>query len=107
MVSPTDPSSGDAAPSQAIIQAVAAREGVDMTDIEPPAYEPLYSVVDPGALDALFETPDAGSATEACVCLEYEGYDVVVSGDGAVDVSEQSDSPPTDWDGLFEFPIDE
>ncbi|ELY97039.1 hypothetical protein C482_14109 [Natrialba chahannaoensis JCM 10990] len=48
-------------PSQAIIEAVAAREGVDPTDIEPPAYEPLYSVVNPEALDSLFRDAVEGS----------------------------------------------
>lgn len=75
-------------PSQAIIEAIAAREGVDVTDVEPPAYEPLYAVVNPEALDRLFE-PTAGPTT-ARVVLEYEGYEITVFGDGRVDVSDRS-----------------
>ncbi|OIB56551.1 HalOD1 output domain-containing protein [Natrialba sp. SSL1] len=52
---------GAVSPSQAIIEAVAAREGVDPTEIEPPAYEPLYSVINPEALDSLFRDTTHGS----------------------------------------------
>ena len=89
MPASSDPSSdGAVAPSQAVIEAIAAREGVDVTDVEPPAYEPLYAVVNPEALDRLFE-PTADSTT-ARVVLEYEGYDITVFSDGRVDVSDRS-----------------
>lgn len=89
MSASSDPSSdGAVAPSQAIIEAIAAREGVDVTDVEPPAYDPLYAVVNPEALDRLFQTP-AGTPT-ARVVLEYEGYEIAVYGDGRVDVSDRS-----------------
>ena len=92
-------SDGAAAPSQAIIEAIAAREGVDVTDVEPPAYEPLYAVVNPEALDRLFQTPAA--STTARVVLEYEGYEVTVHGDGRVDVTDGSDRSIAN--GSFEF----
>ncbi|MXV64405.1 hypothetical protein GS429_20505 [Natronorubrum sp. JWXQ-INN-674] len=96
MSSPADPSWSDGAvdPTQAIIEAVAAREGVDVTDVEPPAYEPLYTVVNPEALDRLFQTqaqtPSVGPSVDARVVLEYEGYEIVVHSDGRVEVSELS-----------------
>ena len=87
MSAPPDSSSDAAvAPTQAIIEAVAAREGVDVTDVEPPAYDPLYTVVNPEALDRLFRTPPTGHGPSARVVLEYEGYEVTVHSDGRVDL---------------------
>ncbi|ELY76923.1 hypothetical protein C488_07792 [Natrinema pellirubrum DSM 15624] len=68
-------------PSQAIIEAIAAHEGVDVTEIEPPAYEPLFTAVNPEALDELFRTA-AGTESNAVVSLEYEGYEIAVRADG-------------------------
>ncbi|QFU83735.1 HalOD1 output domain-containing protein [Natronorubrum aibiense] len=85
------PSDEVAAPTQRIIEAVAAREGVDVTDVEPPAYEPLYSVLDPTALDALFQPSSPNSATVRVV-LEYEGYEITVESDGSVELRELSPS---------------
>ncbi|AFZ74908.1 HalOD1 output domain-containing protein [Natronobacterium gregoryi] len=79
---------GSGVPSQAIIDAIATREGVDPTDIAPPEYDPLYSVVNPEALDELISTT---TQSRAVVAFEYEGYDVVVRGNGRVDVSDPSD----------------
>ncbi|RQG96981.1 HalOD1 output domain-containing protein [Natrarchaeobius chitinivorans] len=87
-------SAGDVgSPSQAIIEAVAAQEGVDVTDIEPPDYAPLYTVVNPEALDELFRTA-TGSPETVRVVFEYAGYDIVVYGDGSVEVDRAS--PSTD-----------
>lgn len=92
MCPPDDaPSDGNAVPpSQAVVEAVAEREGVDPTEIEPPAYDPLYAAINPEALDRLFETSGTSSA-EASVSFEYEGYDVVVFGDGRVSIDDVSD----------------
>jgi len=65
---------GTIPPSQAIIEAIAARDGVDVTDVEPPAYDPLFTVANPEALDKLFTTT-AGTASSVVVRLEYEGYE--------------------------------
>lgn len=70
--------------TQAVVFAVARERGVD-----PTALEPLASVVDPDALDALFPRhastdvrgPDAIEFT-------YGGYDVVVTRDGRIELSE-------------------
>lgn len=92
MTSPTNTSTsdGEVQPIQAIIEAIARREGVDVTQIEPPAYEPLYTVVNPEALDKLFRTASGSEAVNACVSLEYAGYDVTIYSDGQVDVTDQS-----------------
>ncbi|AGB32100.1 hypothetical protein Natpe_2280 [Natrinema pellirubrum DSM 15624] len=83
MSSPDEPSTpnGEVPPSQAIIEAIAAHEGVDVTEIEPPAYEPLFTAVNPEALDELFRTA-AGTESNAVVSLEYEGYEIAVRADG-------------------------
>ncbi|WP_440772765.1 HalOD1 output domain-containing protein [Natronorubrum sp. DTA28] len=93
---PPSPPERTSVPTQAVIEAIAAREGVDVTDVEPPAYEPLYTVVDPAALDRLFRTPSA-ICPDARVSFEYEGYDVVVHSDGRVDVSERSATGETEF----------
>jgi hypothetical protein len=60
--------------SRAVVEAVAARDGIDPVDVE----TPLYEVVDPDALDALFD----GRAGE--VTFEYSGYRVTVTESGEV-----------------------
>ncbi|WP_247728728.1 HalOD1 output domain-containing protein [Halovivax limisalsi] len=75
--------------SQAVVEAVAEAEGIDVTDVEPPAFEPLYEVVDPEALDLLF-APTVGGAERAAgsVSFEYAGHDVTVYSDGRVTLDE-------------------
>ncbi|MFB1063902.1 HalOD1 output domain-containing protein [Natrinema sp. H-ect4] len=80
---------GTIPPSQAIIEAIAARDGVDVTDVEPPAYDPLFTVVNPEALDELFTTT-AGTASSVVVRLEYEGYELVVRDGSDVEVRDRS-----------------
>lgn len=98
MVSGNSTPSGDrrVPPSQTIVEAIAAAENVDPVDVEPPAYEPLYAVVDLEALDALF---DGRERTDLEVAFTYEGYYVVVQADGRVDVAARS---PNDPDTLLE-----
>lgn len=64
--------------SVAVVEAVAAREGVDARTLDPP----LDSVVDGDALDALFAASTAG--TDAFVEFVFKGYTVVVNADGDV-----------------------
>jgi hypothetical protein len=80
----TRSSDGEVPPSRAIVEAIATREGLDATEIEPPAYDPLYTVVNPEALDELFRTGTGGNVR---VVFEYEGYEVVVRA-GCVEISE-------------------
>jgi hypothetical protein len=65
-----------------IVEEVAEAEGVSPVDLSPP----LYEVVDPEALDRLFGTTTAAGRTDRRVAFAYQGYDVVVSGDGHVSV---------------------
>ena len=79
--------------SQAIIRAVASRENVDATEIEPPDYKPLYAAVNPEALDTLFRPTGSGHVRgPGSVSLQYAGYDVTVHSDGEVELTDRVDS---------------
>nr|WP_226007851.1 HalOD1 output domain-containing protein [Natrinema salinisoli] len=65
-------------PVYAVVSAVAEAEGVDHVDLPP-----LYNVIDPEALNALFTSDSGGVST---VEFEYAGYAVVVRGEGTVEV---------------------
>lgn len=68
-------------PSAAVVERVADREGVDPTELS----TPLYSVVDPDALDALFCGGDGdASSIRGAVRFDYLGYEVRVGADGDV-----------------------
>ncbi|WP_207587956.1 HalOD1 output domain-containing protein [Halomontanus rarus] len=72
-----------------IIAAIAEREGVDTTEIEPPEYEALYDVLNPEALDALFAPcQDGTQRSTGRVKFSYCGYDVVVTSDGDVHIDD-------------------
>jgi hypothetical protein len=72
-----------------IVEAVAAAEGVDVTDIGAP---PLYDVVDVSAIEDSFFGP---SVTGECrdslgsVDFEFRGFRVTVRSDGWVQVAER------------------
>lgn len=72
--------------SVSIVSAIANAEGVDPTAIRPPEYEALYHVCNPDALEALFSYDD--DATPGSVQFEFCGYDVTVTSDGSVSVSD-------------------
>lgn len=80
----TVPFSYDDDLSLGVIKAVAWVKGV-----EPEQLEPLHEVVDPDALDALF---NIGKNSAPIVTFSYEGYDVQVDSDGHVVVQESPDS---------------
>ena len=60
--------------STEVIRAIAAEEGVDALELSPP----LYDVIDPDALDALFHN------TSGRIAFEYRGYTVTVTSEGTV-----------------------
>ncbi|MDQ2048949.1 HalOD1 output domain-containing protein [Natronolimnohabitans sp. A-GB9] len=74
-----------------VIAAIAEREGVDPTEIEPPEYDALYDVINPEALEALFAPREDGTSRgTGRVEFEFSGYHVVVTSDGDVDVREET-----------------
>ncbi len=72
-------------PSQAVVEAVAAAEGVSPEELCPPEYEMLHDVVDPQALDDLFAPKATGIPRSAGrVYFEFCGHDVTIEPDGSV-----------------------
>jgi hypothetical protein len=86
--------SDDESLSDGVIQAVArvsdAEPIPDPADGAAPgdALEPLYTVVDPDALDALFDPTEAASPAAAQVRFQYHGYVVTVRSDGRIQVED-------------------
>lgn len=71
--------------SQEIINRVADREGANPTELTPP----LYSAIDPEALDSLFSTTDTGkSQAPGRLQFAYKGYEITVQSDGGVSIAE-------------------
>lgn len=75
-------------PSATVIRAVANHAGQDPVDLPP-----LYEVVEPEALDKLFESLPNGVARDGGeVAFAYAGYRVTVSFDRTVNVRVEADS---------------
>lgn len=75
-MSASAPPSGEATVSERVIEAVAEAEGVDPTDVTPP----LYDVMDPDALDRLFESANVDKQ----FVFSYNGHEVAVGDEGEV-----------------------
>jgi len=86
MATMTDYTNDDVATSREVVETVAAKEGVDPTDLSPP----LYTAIDPDVLDAMFSERDQREGVGRLV-FEYLGYEVTVRGDGGVSVAENGD----------------
>lgn len=71
--------SGGATASETVLDAVAAAERTNPSDLAPP----LYSVVDPEALDVLVESL---SDRTGWVEFVYRGHRVTIDGSGVIDV---------------------
>jgi len=64
-----------------IVSRVAARKGVGPSEIEP-----LYTAIDPDALEAMFDDADGSVLRDGRLSFRYEGFTVRVSDDGTVDL---------------------
>lgn len=62
----------------------------ELEDCDPVDLSPLHDILDPDALDALFEPLRDGTSRDAAgfVRFEYEGCRVTVTGDGEIDAVE-------------------
>lgn len=70
-------------PSETVIELVADLENVNPVELSPP----LYSTVDPDALDSLFPASPSGSPqTAGQVRFQYCGYEIHVRNDGEITV---------------------
>ena len=77
---------GKLSASERVVQAVAARTGVDPLDLE----VPLYESIDPDVLDLVVRTAPGGpDRSSVRVEFTYEGLDVTVTADGSIDVLER------------------
>ena len=74
--------------SEAVIEAIAADSGLDALEIAD-EFGPLYDVIDPAALDSLFQSTTETSRTGGCVTFVYAGYRVRVDQTGRVELSER------------------
>ncbi|WP_049923117.1 HalOD1 output domain-containing protein [Halopiger djelfimassiliensis] len=84
-------------PSQAVVETVAAAEGVPPAELRPPEYEPLHAVVDPQALDRLFADRSNGQPRPGGdVCFQFCGYDVTVDEAGSVTLEDGDPSGADD-----------
>lgn len=63
-----------------VVEAVAAREGIDPLEVSPP----LYDAIDPTALDALFAPTGSANRTSGTVSFTYRGHRVRVESDGRI-----------------------
>lgn len=68
--------------SIAVVTAVAARRGVEPTELPP-----LYEWVDPDALDALFEPTTTGGPRRGRLSFTYDGHEVVLECDDGVAIT--------------------
>jgi len=66
--------------SSQVLEAVAEQEGTTLLALD----QPLYEAVDPDALDHLF----AGDRRPDTVRFSYSGYEVSISGDGRIAVTD-------------------
>lgn len=76
------PSHGWSAATEAVVHSVAEERGVEPTELTP-----LATVADPKALDALFGSDAWLDAVE----FTYAGYEVRLTGDGRVELSDPGD----------------
>jgi len=83
----TEWADSERAPSMVIVDAVAAAEGVDPTELTP-----LSDEIDLEALDRLL----SNSVADACgiLSLRIAGWNVFVSGDGPIKICEPSEAEP-------------
>ena len=86
-------------PSVAVVEAVAAAEGVSPAELDP-----IYDDIDPGAIDRLFDGP-SDDGTSTVLRFSIDGWRVFVRGDGAIRVCDPDS--PTDPGAVFEKAIDD
>jgi hypothetical protein len=70
-------------PSQAVVERVAACEGIDQLELMP-----LFKAIDPDALDRLVETSRHNDSTLR-ITFTYHGHDVTVTSDGVVHLASE------------------
>ncbi|WP_435153516.1 HalOD1 output domain-containing protein [Haladaptatus sp. DFWS20] len=91
-----DEPSIDDRPSIQVINAIAEHEEATPTEIKPV----LYDIIDPDALDSLFEETQHGdSRADGYVSFQYGTHEVTVYSDGRVEIVRGSSSEATESTG--------
>lgn len=72
--------------TEAVIEAVASASGLDALEVAN-EFGPLYEVIDPSALDSLFQSSDGSSRSVGSVTFEYADYRVTVDQTGRVELA--------------------
>ena len=70
----------------AVTETVAERRGVEPTDLRP-----IHDVIDPDALNTVFEPAGTAVRNSGRVAFTYYGYEVRIDGDGSIEVEESTD----------------
>lgn len=70
----------DETPSEGVIKTVASLEGSDPTALD----TPLYTVIDPDALDQLYTRAKTDGGNPVSITFAYRDYDVTVRNDGTI-----------------------
>lgn len=73
---------GDRSTSEVVVYTVA-----EVSDEEPTSLRPLGEIIDPDALDTIFERPPTRQTGGAHISFEYEGYEVTVFSHGRLTLS--------------------
>ena len=74
-------------PSSAVVEAILEIEGLD-----PDRLAPLYTAVDPDALDSIFDDTRRENPGTSHLSFRYEGYLVRIHGDGTIQLTPEDDS---------------
>lgn len=85
-------------PSMAVVEAVAAAEGVPPTEIEP-----VSRAVDPEAVDRLFDGDRPAAERARTLAFATDDWNVFVRGDGAIRVCDPDGDSPAG--PAFEKPV--
>ena len=72
--------------SEAVIDALATESGLDDPIAVATEFEPLYDAIDPGALDALFESSATTDRSGGSVTFTYAGRTISVDTTGRVEI---------------------
>jgi hypothetical protein len=85
--------------TEAVINAVADAEGVPPEELRPT----LYDVIDPDALENLYEDTERSITTDLSVTFSYGDWSVHVHSNGEVSVIQRPGVRPGDADEVMEY----
>ena len=72
--------------SEAVLTAIASESEFDVLEIAD-EFGPLYDVIDPSALDSLFQSTERRKRAVGCVTFEYANYRITVDQTGRVELT--------------------